>query len=178
MNIDKTMRQLRFLAGEGKYVYNTADLHILLRSDSLQAARSTVARLVHRGILIPACRSIHVFREGAGTDTQILHDVAKTLRRGTQCYMSLESALAIHGLIETAPQALTVMTTGRRGTYDTPWGRIEFNQTRRKPVEITTRAPVPPTGGLRLASVDMAREDIKRIRRGSPANMLLVERQA
>jgi hypothetical protein len=167
MNFDRTLRQLRFLSQQGKYVYNTSDLHTLLHSDSLQAARSTISRLVQRGVLAHACRSVHVFREGITSDAKVLHDVAIILRRGTYCYISLESALAAHGLLDAAPDALSIVTTGTRGAYDTPWGRIEFNQTRRKPVEIVTRAPAANKGGLRLASADMALEDMKRLRRGT-----------
>jgi hypothetical protein len=165
MTFDSTMRKLKFLAQQGKYVYNTSDLHTLLRAGSLQAARATIARLVQRGILVSACRGVHVFKEGIRSDQRVLQDVAITLRRGTHCYVTMESALIMHGEINDCPDALHVATTGRRGIYTTPWGRIEFTQTRRSPVEIIGRAEVRSNGGLRVAASDMAWEDLGRFRR-------------
>lgn len=167
MNYDTILRQLDLLARQGRYVYNTADLHSLLRADGLQAARATIARLVQRGDLVRACRGIHVFRNAGIPKARILHEIAATLRRGTHCYVTMESALAAHGGSRADPKPLMVATTGRRGSYETPWGMIEFSQTRRRPVEIVERAPTGATGMLRLASTDMAREDMRRMRRPS-----------
>ncbi|PHM28446.1 hypothetical protein [Xenorhabdus budapestensis] len=59
-------------------------------------------------------------------------DLAKAMRRGEYNYVSLESALSEYGAISQIPiDRLTVMTTGRKGTYKTPFGIIEFTHTKR-----------------------------------------------
>lgn len=42
-------------------------------------------------------------------------------------YVSLLSALHLHGMIEQIPQAVHIMATRRRGTLSTPVGRYEFH---------------------------------------------------
>ena len=55
------------------------------------------------------------------------------MRRGEYSYISLETMLSEYGAISQVPiDRLTVMTTGRKGEYETPFGVIEFTHTKRK----------------------------------------------
>ena len=63
--------------------------------------------------------------------THTLENVAKAMRRGEYNYVSLESALSEYGVISQIPMRLTVMTTGRKGEVNTPFGTIEFTHTSR-----------------------------------------------
>ncbi len=64
--------------------------------------------------------------------SNLLERIAVTLRSGHYNYLSLESALLAYGIISQVPLAgITVMTTGRSGIFDTPFGRIEFIHTKR-----------------------------------------------
>ena len=81
--------------------------------------------------------------------------------------MSLESTLSEYGAISQIPlDRLTIMTTGRKGEYKTPFGTIEFTHTKRSPNEILnhTEAIGRP---LRLANKNTAYRDLKRVGRNT-----------
>ena len=95
----------------------------------------------------------------------LLETVACTVRRGEYNYLSLEGALSEWGVISQIPQAyLTVMTTGRKGVFHTPYGTIEFTHTQRPGADIvcnTGRRDRP----LRLATAPAALRDLRRVGR-------------
>jgi len=89
------------------------------------------------------------------------------LRRGDYSYVSLESALSEYGAISQIPiDRLTVMTTGRKGEYKTPYGTIEFTHTKRNLQNIlqSMRDVGRP---LRLANPMAAWRDLKRTGRNT-----------
>ena len=69
-------------------------------------------------------------------------------------YISLESKLSEAGVISQITTALTCMTTGSPGRFDTPWGAVEFTHTDRK-IEIGT--DVILTDGTLEATVRIGR---------------------
>lgn len=82
-------------------------------------------------------------------------------------YISLESALSLHGIISQIPiDHLTVMTTGRKKLLETPWGTIEFTHTARK-IEDLIDGTVPTDGPLRLARPETALRDLRRVGRNT-----------
>ncbi len=73
--------------------------------------------------------------------------------------------LSEYGAISQVPiDRLTVMTTGRRGTYTTPYGTIEFTHTSRglPDILVGSREVGRP---LRLATPQTAWRDLKRVGR-------------
>ncbi|CDH34911.1 conserved hypothetical protein [Xenorhabdus bovienii str. Intermedium] len=99
--------------------------------------------------------------------------IAKTMRRGEYNYVSLESALSEYGAISQIPiDRLTVMTTGRKGEYNTPFGTVEFTHTKRAVSDIINH--IQDVGRpLRLANKQAAYRDLKRAGR----NTHLVEKE-
>ncbi|WP_422139500.1 hypothetical protein [Endozoicomonas sp. ALC020] len=70
-----------------------------------------------------------------------VQSIAIALRRGDYNYISLESALSEYGAISQIPvDRLTIMTTGRKGEYKTPFGVLEFTHTRRSVADILDSA--------------------------------------
>jgi hypothetical protein len=87
--------------------------------------------------------------------------------RGFYNYISLESALSEAGAISQIPlDRLTVMTTGRKGEYRTPYGVIEFTHTKRPEMEILDH--VYSAGRpLKMATLTTALRDLKRVGRNT-----------
>ena len=65
-----------------------------------------------------------------------------------------------------------VATTGNGGEYATRYGDIEFSHTRRGDVEILRNTVFDDRIGLRIASPELAYDDLRRVR---PGNLHLVD---
>jgi predicted transcriptional regulator of viral defense system len=159
---------------QGRYVFSNQDLAKIFFEDSPTALKAGLHRLIKSGVLIRAIRGIYVYSLAQSKDRYLLEHIAKTLKRGEYSYISLESALSAYGSISQIPiDRLTLMTTGRKGEYQTPYGIIEFTHTKRaisdiiKNIQSTDRP-------LRMATKDTALRDLKRVGR----NLHLVDESA
>ncbi len=159
---------------KGRYVYILRDLAKLFPEDSPRTLQEGVNRLAKAGILQRVCRGVYVYALSHSKGSHVIEHIAKALRRGDYSYVSLESALSEYGAISQIPiDRLTVMTTGRKGEYKTPYGVIEFTHTKRSLQNIlqSMRDVGRP---LRLANPMAAWRDLKRAGR----NTHLVEERA
>jgi hypothetical protein len=96
----------------------------------------------------------------------IIEEIAKALRPGKLCYVSLESMLSEHGVISQIPMNyLTVMTTGASGKHATPFGVIEFTHTKRAVADVLNRCVVMSGRPLRIAKKNAAVQDLMRVGR-------------
>jgi len=158
---------------KGRYVYTLNDLAKLFPEDSPRTLQEGTNRLVKSGVLQRVCRGIYLYAFSQARDSNVIEQIAKTLRRGDYNYVSLESALSEYGAISQIPvDRLTVMTTGRKGEYKTPYGIIEFTHTKRKLRDIL-KSMKEVGRPLRLASPMAAWRDLKRVGRN---NHLVEER--
>ncbi len=150
---------------QGRVVFTYSDLRKVFRHDSDPAFRSGLASLTRNGVLQRVGRGVFVFALAKLAGAHILERIAVALRRGAWSYLSLESALSEWGAISQVPLGgLTVMTTGRRGEFLTPFGRVEFTHTAKQPGDIlaqTTDVGRP----LRLARPEWAARDLRRVGR-------------
>lgn len=167
--MDKTtaIKRLSDWDERGRYVYTLHDLGRIFPEDSLKTLKEGVARLVRSGLLQRVCRGVYVYALARSRDSHTIERIAKALRRGEYNYVSNESALSEYGAISQAPvDRLTVMTTGRRGTYRTPYGTIEFTHTSRSFLDVL--AGMRDVGRpLRLATPQAAWRDLKRVGRNT-----------
>ncbi|MGI9280009.1 MAG: type IV toxin-antitoxin system AbiEi family antitoxin [Endozoicomonas sp.] len=120
-----------------------------------------------QNLLIRAGKGIFVFALARDKGKDTLELIAKAMRRGEYSYVSLESALSDYGAISQIPiDRLTIMTTGRKGEYKTPFGTIEFTHTKRTMAQIVNSMLV--TGKpLRMATKEAAWRDLKRVGRNT-----------
>lgn len=149
----------------GRYVFTLRDLAHIFPEDAPKTLQEGVARLVRAGLLQRVCRGVYLYPYARTRDSHTVERIARALRRGHYSYVSNESALAEYGAISQAPvDRLTLMTTGRRGVYNTPYGVIEFTHTARPVREIlnSIREVGRP---LRLATPQTAWRDLKRVGR-------------
>jgi len=174
------MRQaqaLQFLtaqADQGRSVFTRRDLEKILREDRPSNRAATINRLVMDRWLLPVARGVYVYPRGLKADGRDLERIALALRRGEYSYISLESALSEWGAISQIPVGhLTVMTTGRKGIFQTPFGTIEFTHTARPVDDILANTIFDMNRPLRLAQPATAWRDLKRVGR----NVEMVDRQ-
>jgi predicted transcriptional regulator of viral defense system len=152
---------------KGRYVYTLGDLAKLFPEDSPRTLQAGVDRLVKAGVLQRVSRGIYLYAFSYNKDGHVIEQIAKALRRGAYNYVSLESALSEYGAISQVPiDRLTVMTTGRKGTYKTPYGTIEFTHTKRKLRDIL-KSMKDVGRPLRLANPVAAWRDLKRAGRNT-----------
>lgn len=159
------LKRLNLWDKRGRFVFTRADLTKIFHEDSPRAFKAGLQRLVAKEILMRPVRGIYVYAlaQSGGSDT--IEHIARALRRGEYNYVSLESALSEYGVISQIPvDRLTVMTTGRKGEYVTPFGTIEFTHTKRRPVDLLSS--IRDVGRpLKLASPAAAWRDLKRVGR-------------
>jgi predicted transcriptional regulator of viral defense system len=152
---------------KGRCVYTLSDLAKLFPEDSHRTLQEGVNRLVKAGILQRACRGVYVYMLSHNKGSYLIEQIAKALRRGDYNYVSLESALSEYGAISQIPiDRLTVMSTGRKGEYKTPYGTIEFTHTKRKLQDIL-QSMKEVGRPLRLANPLAAWRDLKRVGRNT-----------
>jgi hypothetical protein len=88
-------------------------------------------RLADQGVLIRAARGVYVNPQARSLPADIRRGLIRFLRPREISYVSLESKLSEAGAISQIATALTCMTTGSSGAFETPWGIIEFTHTNR-----------------------------------------------
>ena len=167
MNQVTAVQRLSALDRQGRHVFARADLAKVFHEDRERTLQAGLDRLVRQGILFRVARGAYVYALSSNMGAETLEKIVQTLRRGEYNYVSLESALSEYGIISQVPlDRLTVMTTGRKGEYKTPFGTIEFTHTRRRASDIldNTRVVDRP---LRMASPAAACRDLRRVGRNT-----------
>ena len=166
MNQAQARRVLAFWDKKGKYVFKKHELRKLFANDSQKTFDEGLARLTKNTLLQRACRGIYVYLDARSFDGYTIEHIAKALRQGFYNYISLESILSEYGAISQIPiDRLTVMTTGRSGTYQTSYGVIEFTHTKRPISDIIMQIKTVDKRPLRIASKAIAWRDLKRVGR-------------
>lgn len=160
------IKRLHAFDMKGRYVYRYKDLKKVFYCHSDKAFESTVKRLVCSEILERVAKGVYVYGLSQHKATSsTLENIAKNLRRGKYNYISLESALSEYGLISQIPlDRLTIMTTGSSAEFKTPFGVLEFTHTSRSAINIIDNT-LRREGVLRMATQDVALEDLKRVGR-------------
>jgi predicted transcriptional regulator of viral defense system len=171
LQLTNTLDVLMDWDGRGRYVFTKNDLAKLF-DEQAELLSKTLERLVEKGILIRAARGVYVFGHSAHRGAYTLEEVAQMLRRDGYNYLSLESALSEWGTISQIPvDRITVMTTGRKGVFKTPFGVIEFTHTEASPETILTNTIAREPHPLRIAREAFAIKNQKRTGR----NVFLIE---
>jgi len=174
MQKHQALKVLQELDTRGIYVLTTGDLAKAFPEEKDKALEKSLQRLVGDGILERVTRGVYLYSYAKSKGSNVIEDIAAVIRRGSYSYVSLESRLSECGLISQIPVSrITVMTSGARGTYSTPYGCIEFTHTKRRPAEIIRRTIVQPGRVLRQATQEAALQDLLRVGR----NLNMIDQQ-
>ena len=167
MRLPEAIMTLTAWSRKGRVLFTRDELRKLFPHDSDTAFKEGIKRLTLGGILRRVSRGLFIFSLAERRDPYLLEQIAVALRRGHYNYLGLESALSEYGAISQVPLAgITVVTTGRAGVFETPYGRIEFTHTKRGVDDILmhTRDVGRP---LRLATPSAASRDLRRVGRNA-----------
>ncbi|EGR4673971.1 hypothetical protein C4G56_RS15365 [Vibrio parahaemolyticus] len=168
VKIETALERLHNFDKQGIHVYRKSDLRRLFFDDSLTAFQQSLLRLVKAGVLERVCNSVYVFSFSRHKGGYTIEYIAKCLRRGEYNYISLESALSEYSVISQVmiDNRITIMTTGRKGEFRTPYGVIEFTHTERDDIDIINNT-VTSDRPLRIAKKEAAIRDLKRVGRNT-----------
>jgi predicted transcriptional regulator of viral defense system len=166
MKQELAIQRLNELDKKGRYVFIRRDLSKIFHEDTARSLTDSLARLVKTGIIERVARGVYVYALSRHKNTPNTLDlIATALRRGEYNYVSLESALSAYGVISQIPiDRLTLMTTGAKGEYKTPYGVIEFTHTKRAIKDILDHV-VQTNRPLRVALKTTALRDLMRVGR-------------
>ena len=118
----KSFTQIQWieLLRQGKSIYNFAELSRLseLFASSLRRA---LHRLTQRGLLIKLSKGLYANSFAIPS----IEEVAGVLYPPS--YISLESALFMHGILEQTPQLVTCVTINKTKTFHTDIGEIAYS---------------------------------------------------
>ena len=156
----------------GRAVFSVAELRGIFPEQSRHTFTDGLRRLVAQGILKRAAHGVYVNALSQGPRAWRDEEVAIRLRSGEYSYVSLESALSAFGVISQIPVGrTTMMTTGRAGEIHSIYGTLDFTHTARPVRDILASTMVIERRPLRLARVETALRDLRRVGR----NMDLVD---
>jgi len=141
----------------------------LLPDDSPRAIEKTLAAAVRDRLLVHVCRGLYAYRYARRAGA-IREEIVLRLRPRSFSYVSLETALSTWGVIDQEPLgAITVMSTGRSGRIETPYGLILITHTARPVAKLMNEIvmPSPPEDWLPCAKPRLAARDLMRVGRNT-----------
>src|SRR5580700_10606977 len=115
----------------GVWAFTPASFSALMGGIEPGYLKLMMKRLADQGILIRAARGVYVNPHARSRPSDVRRGLLRFLRPREINYVSLESKLSEAGAISQITTALTCMTTGSSGRFETPWGIIEFTHTDR-----------------------------------------------
>jgi len=117
------------------------------------------------GVITHIARGLYINPKARSLPTDLLSQLVAFLRPWDFNYLSLESALSEAGWISQIPSRLTVMTTGRRQVFETPYGAIEFIHTAQALERPRARVKWDANRQLWIATPEQAQRDLKKVGR-------------
>jgi hypothetical protein len=145
------------------WAFTPACFGALLGKSDPNYIKLMMKRLTDQGVLIRAARGVYVNSLARSLPADVRRGLLRFLRRREVSYVSLESKLSEAGAISQIATALTCMTTGSPGTFETPWGIIEFTHTDRD-IDLEKDVYRRDDGTLE-ATVARAARDLRRVGR-------------
>lgn len=160
MKIATLETRLKLMARAGTAAFPTKQLSGLMPGESPETIKATLKRALKAGVLSRVCHGAYIYPDAFQDLGYKLEAIAIALRHGHYSYLSLESALSEYGAISQIPlNRITVMTTGRKATYQTPFGYIEFTSTKKSITKILEGTVKIEGRPLRLARFEVAMAD-------------------
>jgi hypothetical protein len=148
---------------KGGWAFTFASFGALFEKGSPHYVKLMMKRLADQGVLTRAVRGTYVNPLARSLPLDIRRGLIRFLRPREVSYVSRESKLSEAGAISQIAAALTCMTTGASGTFETPWGIIEFTHTNRD-IDVGNDVYCGDDGTLE-ATVQRAARDLRRVGR-------------
>ena len=110
---------------ERRHVFTFDELARAFPCESRRTLSESLRRMVAVGLLHRAARGIYFNDQPNRRDPFLAERIAQTLRPGHYTYITQDLALSAWGIMSQHCFALTLMTTGRSGTYSVPLYRAK-----------------------------------------------------
>jgi hypothetical protein len=149
----------------GVWAFTPATFSALLGDPEQNYLKLMMKRFADQNVLTRAARGVYVNPYARSRPSDVRGGLIRFLRPRELTYVSLESRLSEAGAISQVARALTCMTTGSAGRFDTPWGAIEFTHTDRH-IALGTEVYARDDGVLE-ATVKRAARDLRRVGRNT-----------
>lgn len=148
------------------WIYAQHELATIFPDEAPQQLKNSLVRQCRAGNLIKVGGGLYAWPDARSWPPYTQEHLINRLRPRELSYISLESALSLHGWISQIPLGvLTVMTTGRSYTQSTAFGVIEWVHTEQSDGKILEATVWDPTRGCRIASPQQAYRDLKKVNR-------------
>ena len=156
-------RKLSQADARGVWAFTPSSFSALMGGIEPDYLRLMMKRLADQGVLTRAARGVYVNPHARSRPPDARRGLLRFLRPREINYVSLESKLSEAGVISQIATALTCMTTGSPGRFETPWGAIEFTHTDRK-IRVGVDVIAQDDGTLE-ATMRTALRDLRRVGR-------------
>jgi hypothetical protein len=147
----------------GVWAFTPPSFSVLMGGVEPAYLKLMMKRLADQGVLVRAARGVYVNPRARSLPSDVRRGLLRFLRPREITYVSLESKLSEAGAISQIATALTCMTTGSPGRFETPWGVVELTHTERK-IDVGTDVVVQDDGTLE-ATIRTAVRDLRRVGR-------------
>jgi predicted transcriptional regulator of viral defense system len=151
-------------AGGG--IHSAAELAFMLGVPYDSAFRKFLADCVNKGRLRRVVKGLYESVITPPEPETAIYKIIKKLRSGVLSYISLESQLSHTGDISQIVMGrVTVVTKGRSGCFDTPYGVIELTHTKKPVEQIAPNLYYDPDIKMYRARKEQALADLKHCQR-------------
>lgn len=163
---DELLNALAKAVNAGGGIHSAAELAFMLGVSCNSAFRKFLADCVKKGLLRRVAKGFYESVITPPDPETAIYKIIKKLRSGVLNYISLESQLShTGGISQVVMGRVTVVTKGRSGCFDTPYGVIELTHTK-KPVEkIAPNLYYDPNIKMYRAHKEQAIADLKHCQR-------------
>ncbi|MGJ9418331.1 type IV toxin-antitoxin system AbiEi family antitoxin [Massilia sp. CMS3.1] len=166
MDLNALHTKLEQLDELGIQVLDWPDLKRLLGEYSPNLVNRVVQNALREKVLQRVARGVFVNLHARSRKSYLIEEIACVLRKGYFNYVSLESILSEFGVIsQIMISRITIMTTGRKGTFHTPYGIIEFTHSARRLDSLVARTLHIEGRPLRIATKRAGVADLLRVGR-------------
>lgn len=166
MRSDEFIRALQRVDDQyGQWAFRASDFMALFPHLAPGSLRVALHKAVRRGLLVRAAAGLYVNPFARALPENVLEALVDQLHPESFNYLSLETVLSEAGYISQLPSRLTAMTTGRSGTFGTPYGTIEFTHTARSEDALRKAVTWDRERKVHVAPPDIALRDLKRVGR-------------
>ncbi|HCH24946.1 MAG TPA: hypothetical protein DE179_11700 [Oceanospirillaceae bacterium] len=163
---DELLSALAKSVNAGGGIHSATELAFMLGVPCGPAFRKFLADCVSKGLLRRTVKGIYESVITPPEPETAIYKIIKKLRSGVLNYISLESQLSHTGAIsQVVIGRVTVMTKGRSGFFDTPYGEIEFTHTKKPVVQIASNLYYDPDIKMYRAHKQQAMADLKHCQR-------------
>ena len=159
------LQKLDEMDRRGVWAFTPATFSALLGEPEKNYLKLMMKRLADQEVLTRAARGVYVYPHARSMPNDVRGGLIRFLRPRELTYVSLEFRLSEAGAISQVATALTCMTTGSPGRFDTPWGAIEFTHTDRH-IAVGTDVHAREDGVLE-ATVERSARDLRRVGRNT-----------